>query len=418
MERDVTSWQLIAVGDVHPNSDDPSSAFDFVIHDLEDGALRIAQLECTISELGDVRSDVRNPTHRVRPHNALALEAGRFNVITYAGNNNLDFGPAAFLDTIRRLREMGISVVGGGSDLQSAEELQIITVNGNRVGFLDWCAILPPGSPASASGAGVSPVRVATFYEPLENLREQPGTPSRTVTWVTEPEVAHIKSVVAAARERVDLLVVAFHWGVHFTHDLAMYQPYLGRAAIDAGAELVIGTHPHCLQPIEVYHGKYICYSLGNFLFQQYGAQSRPGVASYLSMYGLSSLMASGSNPHPEHCRLSAIAKFEVHGAEVVGLELVPVWIRDDGRPERTGVGHPRYEEVLSLVEDLCHETGVQVERTTSANGTLRVGPQQAFERDLVAWMQTKYEPSYPWLDRLRVQAATRQKSELRSSSG
>src|SRR5438046_821650 len=131
------SLRLLIAGDVQPHRKNPETLFAAVSEHLRPADLRICQLECVISDKGVVRTDVRNPAHRVPPGNIEALTAGGFNVITFAGNNNLDYGTEAFLDTIQRLRERGIVIVGAGRDIREATAPVVVERNGLRVGFVN-----------------------------------------------------------------------------------------------------------------------------------------------------------------------------------------------------------------------------------------------------------------------------------------
>ena len=96
--------QLIAVGDVHPNRQRPESLFARVVDILGKADITYCQLEATMSDEGVLRTDVRNPAHRVPPEMIRALTFASFDVVSYAGNNNLDYGIEAFLDMLHRSR--------------------------------------------------------------------------------------------------------------------------------------------------------------------------------------------------------------------------------------------------------------------------------------------------------------------------
>jgi poly-gamma-glutamate capsule biosynthesis protein CapA/YwtB (metallophosphatase superfamily) len=355
--------RLVAVGDIQPNRPDPAALLELVRSELADGDLRICQLEATLSTEGVVRTDVRNPAHRVDPRNIEALTAAGFDIVSFAGNNNLDYGLDAFYDTIDLCRARGIAVVGAGHDLSEACAPVVLPARGRRVAFVNFCSILRDGYAATNKRGGLSPLHVSTFYEPVENIYEQPGTPSRTVTVVDQHDLGRVASSIEEARRQADIVAACFHWGVHFTHDLAMYQPDVAYAAIDAGADLVLGTHPHCLQGIDVYKGKPIFYSLGNFAFEQPDAIARHGVAEYLSFYGLPVDDALPQHPHPRHCRLTIVAKVTFDERCVAEVRVTPVYFNDDAQPEPLVAGTPRHEEVMGLIEDLSAELGTVIRR-------------------------------------------------------
>ena len=161
-------------------------------------------------------------------------------LVTLANNHALDFGTDALLDTCDTLDQAGIYHVGAGRNLEEACEPVIITEKGENIGFLGASRVIPVGSwNASASKPGM-----LTTYDPSLLLEQ----------------IDHLK-------ETCDYVVVYVHWGIEKKDRPEEYQRSLGKQYIDAGADLVIGSHPHVLQGIEYYKGKPIVYSLGNFIF-------------------------------------------------------------------------------------------------------------------------------------------------------
>jgi poly-gamma-glutamate synthesis protein (capsule biosynthesis protein) len=203
-----------------------------------------------------------------------------FGVMTVANNHSLDFGTDAFLDTLSLLRKRGILPIGGGHNLQEAWSPVTVKAGGLRVAFLGIASTLPPGFAADTNRAGIAPIHVTETYQVDHTLSaEQPGTAPfvHTQPWPEDIETA--QAAVQATQEEADFVVVSIHWGVPplwrppSQGDLAEYQRPVGQALIEAGADLVVGHHPHSLQGIEVYQGKPIFHSLGNFFFDsQVGA--------------------------------------------------------------------------------------------------------------------------------------------------
>jgi poly-gamma-glutamate synthesis protein (capsule biosynthesis protein) len=333
----------------------------------------------------------------VSPRNIEALTAAKFDLVTFAGNNNLDYGLEAFEDTIHLCRENGISVVGAGKDLDEACSPVILEPNGVRVAFVNFCSILRDGFAATKTRGGIAPLRVSTFYEPLENIYEQPGTPSRTVTIPDDRDLMRVMTTIEEARGRADVIVACFHWGVHFTHDLATYQPDVAYQAIDAGADAVIGTHPHCLQAVDVYKGRPIFYSLGNFAFEQPEKIARHGVGEYLSFYGLPMDTSLPQHPHPWHCRLTVIATITFDVNAVTEVRLTPVYLNDNSQTEPLKEGSERHEQVISLLEKLSQEIGTEIIRDGD-DGLVQLEKRSGV--DTREWVRQR-AMSYPWLAHL-----------------
>lgn len=393
----VDQVKIIAVGDVQPNRKEPKTLFEKMLPVFEWADLRSCQLECTLSDQGTLRTDVRNPAHRVPPHNIQALTSAGFDVVSYAGNNNLDYGIEAFLDTLDRLDSAGIRYVGGGVDLGAARRPVVTECNGTRIAWLSFCSILRDGFEATPDRAGISPLKVNTFYEPLENIYEQPGTPSRTVTIPVLTYFDAAMEEIRTARAMADVVIAYFHWGIHFTHDLAMYQPQVAYAAIDNGCDLVLGSHPHCLQAVDVYKGKYIFYSLGNFAFEQPEIIAQKGVAEYLSFYGIPPEPDLKIHPHPRHCRQTVALKISIKDKRIESVSFLPVYFTDKARPELQEAGTPMFDQILGLLDELCGEIGTQVVRM---DGEASVPLEKVNDIDTRQLLSERAN-SYPWLRRL-----------------
>lgn len=203
---------------------------------LRGADIAFCNLECCIAISGKKVPKTYN--FRAHPRGALALREAGFDIACLANNHSLDYDKVALAETIRRLREQGIKYVGAGITLAEAHSPRIITVRGLRVGFLAYLGLFPPVVPLHANEPGVAMA-----------------------------ELDSIKRDVKGARPKVDVLIVSMHAGeeYHFTHSAR--QRDIAHTAIDAGADMVIGHHPHVVQDSEVYKGKHIFYSLGNFVF-------------------------------------------------------------------------------------------------------------------------------------------------------
>lgn len=183
----------------------------------------------------DKQYTFRLPESRVSLMNEIGVD-----LVTLANNHALDFGTDALLDTVSTLDQAGILHVGAGADSEAARQPAIVDVNGVRVGFIGASRVIPVASWT----AGASSPGMLTAYDP-----------------------ALLVQTIQETRPLCDYLVVLIHWGVERAEMPVDHQTSLGRQCIDAGADLVVGSHPHVLQGIEYYRGKPIVYSLGNFIF-------------------------------------------------------------------------------------------------------------------------------------------------------
>lgn len=393
----MSSIRVDLVGDVQINRERPETALAKLTPEMEGADLRICQLEATMSELGEVRSDVQNPAHRVPPRMVKGLVAADIDAVTFAGNNNVDYGPDAMFDTISLLNDNGIEVVGVGADIEDAREPLYLSTDKGTVGVVNACSILRSGYAATDTRAGLSPLHVSTFYETLENQYEQPATPARTVSIPDWHDLAAFTDRIAEAKRQADHVLACIHAGVHFTYDLAMYQPDIAYAAVDAGADAVVGTHPHNLQAIDVYEGKPIFYSLGNIVFDQPENHAAQSVTKgYLQYYGMDPKSGAENYPHPRHTRDSVLVHLELEGSRS-SFEAQPVRIDGDANPVPVASSNEEAGRIVRLLKTLSSEIGIELEYT---NNVLTVS--DPGEVDSREWIRNRNR-SYPWLDLLRL---------------
>jgi poly-gamma-glutamate synthesis protein (capsule biosynthesis protein) len=182
--------------------------------------------------------------------------------------NNVTYPPRALLESLAVLDRAGIPHCGGGRTGEEAHQPVIVSRGGVRLGFLAYTSVFwPVGHAAGATTPGVATIRASTAYQPHPRIAEMPGGAPRVLTTPDAEELAAMAADVRRLREQVDVVVVSCHWGVSGSTQVADYQQAIGRAAIDAGAHVVIGHGPHRVQGIEVWRGRPIFYSLGNFAF-------------------------------------------------------------------------------------------------------------------------------------------------------
>ena len=199
-------------------------------------------LETPVSTRG-TRNTQKSVTFRSPPALVQGLSAGHINVVSLANNHALDYGAVALADTFHYLDTAHIAHAGAGANLSAARAPAILDTPAGKVAVLAFTDIIPAGFSATATRAGLSPTR-----------------PDQT---------AMLNAIRSAARE-AKYVIVSFHWGIEYTDQANAEQRSLAHAAIDAGADLVLGAHPHVLQGLELYRGKLIAYSLGDFVFDHY----------------------------------------------------------------------------------------------------------------------------------------------------
>ena len=209
---------------------------------LADADYRIANLECPLATTGTA-IPTKIYTFRAEPRATRVLK-GRFDAVSVANNHSGDYGRAAFLETLSVLDGVGIRHVGGGHNLLEAHAPLWIDRKGLRIAVLAYDEFLPRAFEA--------------------------GTDFPGIAWSEDSQV--ISDIRAARAAGADIVIPFMHWGWEYEDGPNQRQRQLAHAMIDAGADAVVGGHPHVTQGAEVYRGKPIIYSLGNFVFDGFTA--------------------------------------------------------------------------------------------------------------------------------------------------
>lgn len=249
---------------------------------LQQGDFTMGNLEGVIGDASLVRSDGKAGTGagliRMAPEAADVLKQAGFDLMCLANNHTMDYGNDGMIQTVTHLERVGIVASGGGRNTEEARRPAVLERDGVTVAVLSYSSVFMPGLfPCGENKPGIATVSVSTSYELPGNVTYAPGAPPRIVTTAKREDSEKMEDEVWRAKARADVVVVNWHWGLtryanSFGSGLPIedslfyvlgYQEDMGRAAIDAGADLVVGHHPHALQGIEVYKGKAICYSLG-----------------------------------------------------------------------------------------------------------------------------------------------------------
>lgn len=207
---------------------------------LDQADVRVANLECVIASSGKA---VDKPwTFRVDPR-VLPLLKRHVDVVSVANNHSGDFGRAAFAEMLGRLERAGLPYFGGGHNLREAHRPLIVERKGIKIALLGYDEFFPRAFEAGYDYAGIA--------------------------WSEDEQVAYD---IRQARQQADIVIPFMHWGQEHEPRANSRQRQLARLMIDAGADAVVGTHPHVVQDTEVYNGKPIIYSLGNFVFDGFSS--------------------------------------------------------------------------------------------------------------------------------------------------
>lgn len=255
------------------NGTDP---FEGISTLVDQASFAAANLECTISNVGT--STNRYP-FRAPAQSARLLRRAGFDAMGLANNHALDFGPTALQDSAAHLLRQEIKPVGVKTPTRNARDASFFSLsNGKKMGLL------------AISDIGHGPeIAIASRR-------------------------AELKIAIGNARSRSDLTVCLVHWGIENSKRITDEQRELARWLIDCGVDLVVGSHPHCVQPLDFYHGRPIAYSLGNLVFD--GAPT-------LASWNRGALLDVGLN----------------EDAKISSVSLIPVLLKD---------GLPRLEVIES----------------------------------------------------------------------
>ena len=241
-----TDIVINVVGDVHGESPVKRGAIAALKPYLADGSLNIFNLETAITSYDQKEEKAYN--FRADPAFLRTLKSAGFNLASVANNHSYDFGETGFLDTLKNLDSVGIPYVGGGVNSASAYQGRIFTIKGMKIGVLGFAKV--NGGPLSIAG------------------REKPGTTNGY-------DAASTERAVVAMRSKSDILIIVAHWGEEGNPCPRSFDSYSARKWLALGADIIVGSHPHILQPIKLEKNKLVAYSLGNFIFYSSKIENR-----------------------------------------------------------------------------------------------------------------------------------------------
>ena len=338
---------LAVVGDFWVNRPLPRDEprLEMVLDQLRAADLSVCVLEMPLSRRGAPAEKIvrmRAPPERAEDLHHLGVDC-----VTIANNHMLDYGPDALLDTLDILRSEGIPFVGAGRDIEEASCPLVLEAKGIHVAFLACAATLPLGSSAGEDRPGVNPLHVFTAWvvESSARTQEQPGTPPPVMTFSSPEDIQTLQNAVREAKSSSDLVVVLPHWGLPNVSALMDYQRDAGHALAAAGADLIVGHHAHCIQPVEMVESTPIIYGVSNFLFHELPEGMSRNVYDFMSKD-----------------ELLVEARLGVEG--VRELALAPLVLNSSGHPR---LAEPEEtKRIVGEVSDLSVKYGTVIEFTGS----------------------------------------------------
>ena len=269
-----------------------------------------------------------------------ALKASGFTVLSTANNHAYDQGVQGVLETLERLQAAQLVAVGSGATRAEAERPRVVQVNGLRIAFLGFTDVFN------------------------SNFNRKDGGP-----WVCPLDPAQAVAAVRAARAQADAVVVSLHWGEEYSHEPQPRQRALAARLAAAGADLILGCHPHVLQPVELLetggHRTLVAYSMGNFISNQdrtYLADRMPPPA--------------GDNRDGVAIQCRLVRRRQADGSLRVQLEdpvCEPLWTLNNWRESQADQGVRREIRVIPVTTALARLEG-QLERPGADSGTAAEG--------------------------------------------
>lgn len=262
---------LALLGDINlMGVTDASVPFRLVRDAMASADCRFANLECCLYEKPSAH-ELRDEGFFASPAAGEALKLLGLDAIGNA--NNVNYGVEAISASCANLKRLGIPHTGAGLNRASAYAPVVVECKGIRYGFVQRSSVYwPTNHEAGENTPGIAVLQGHTAYQPmLYKIRPElppanrPGVPPAVITWADPKSLAAYKADVAKLRAACDILTCSHHWGLF--EEVLDYQVEIAHAAIDAGADVVIGHGPHYSLPMEMYQGKPVFYGLGNFSF-------------------------------------------------------------------------------------------------------------------------------------------------------
>ena len=256
-EKKDSKINLMAVGDImldrgvefmiqKEGSSDFRFSFLKIKNYLGKADILFGNLESVVSDKGYKQGSIYS--FRADPRAVEGLLYSGFDIVSTTNNHAFDYGKTALLDSLERLKKSGIEYVGAGIDENEAFSLKIKEIKNTKIGFLAYD-------------------NVGT--ENWKAVGDKPG-----IAFLDNKNLEKVKNDISKARKQVDVLAVSMHWGDEYLEKPNLIQKKLAKEILNAGADIIIGSHPHVVEDLEEYNGKWVAYSLGNFVFDQYFSES------------------------------------------------------------------------------------------------------------------------------------------------
>lgn len=328
---------LLAVGDIAVGSP-AEPLFALVASTLRSADVVVGQQE----GLFTLRGVPTSVPHVPRPHIGCdpkeigALQDAGFNVMHLASNHTWEMGTPGIEDSIAGLKKYGIAFTGAGMNIDEARRPTIIERKGTRFGFLSYNCVGPSTSWATGDKPGCAYVHILTAYQPN---KLDAGSYPVIHTFAEPRSLRAMVDDIQKLRPLCDVLVVHFHKGISFIPvRLAMFEQQVSYAAIDAGADLILGDHAHLLKGIEQYKGKWIFHNLGNFVWFRNRNWNPESQAAFSRLDGGPFFFGPGHTkvPFPDcpEMMMTIIAKCTIENGQISQVGYLPCLSNEERQVE------------------------------------------------------------------------------------
>lgn len=348
---------IILAGDLVLDEPDASHWLSGIAPAIKAADLAIGHLEVPHSTRGtELAGDV--PAPGAPPENLAAIKQAGFAMLSLAGNHIADCGPEGIADTISELDRLGLAHAGAGMNLADARRPALIERNGRRIALLSYNCVGPQTAWATETRAGCAWLRIDT-------ADGSPIAPAAALDHMAPDAPVQLARDISSARENADLVLVALHKGiVHTPARLAPYERPLAHAAIEAGADAVIGHHAHIVRGIEFHLGRPIFHGLGNGCVITRAlspAQDHPARREWAErrkrLFGFEPDPAYFLAPfHPEAVN-AMLGQLRWHDDGRIEAAVLPVDVEAPGRPILAQVERAR--QILRYIADITVAGGL-----------------------------------------------------------
>ena len=363
---------ICAVGDVRVDHEkagrpDPESAFALCADVFRASDINFFNCEGVYTDRTVTVPSQHTPSS-TPPKNFRAMAWAGFNVCSLANNHGFDRGAEGLLDTIEVARSHDIAISGAGRNLEEARTPAVLERQGTKVAFLSYNCVGPAEYAARPDRPGDAPMRASTVYQAVEY---QPGTPCKILTFADPDDLSALRDDVERAKREADLVILNFHWGMHHVQAMVhMYQQEIAHAALDAGADLILGEHDHVVKGIEVYKGKVIFYGLGDFIMDHRQGEKTQTAWRKMKqqLYDLKYDPDYPTYPFAGEARHHLIVKCLVRNGAVERVSFLPATINTLGQPFPLKADDPHFAQVVAYFEAISDHQGFNVRLTRAGD--------------------------------------------------